>query len=104
MAIRTIIEIPKEFYKEWRADCFGDVLSRLKNDAHCLAGEREIEIAEMLSNALEHADDAPPVWHVNDHGCFYCSSCGFKLIDAIDYDEIDDYLYCPSCGSKMGKY
>ena len=53
--MRLIIDIPKEFEKDYEKDCFEDALQRLSADAHCLAGLYEKETAMMLVKAFKEA-------------------------------------------------
>ena len=51
--MKIIIEIPKEFEKEWNKDQFEDSLNRLSADANLLAGNYEQETAAMLIKAFK---------------------------------------------------
>ncbi len=53
--MRLIIDIPKEFERDYEKDCFEDALQRLSADAHCLAGLYEKETAMMLVKAFKEA-------------------------------------------------
>ena len=53
--MRLIIDIPKEFERDYEKDCFEDSLQRLSADAHCLAGLYEKETAMMLVKAFKEA-------------------------------------------------
>ena len=47
------IDIPQEFINHFEDDKFADSLKRLKSDAHCLAGEYEKELMDMLAEAFK---------------------------------------------------
>lgn len=49
------IEIPEEFREHWEKDRFGESIMRLKMDAHCLAGNYEKELCDMLFHAFKEA-------------------------------------------------
>jgi hypothetical protein len=53
--MRLVIEIPKEFELDYRADRFKDALERLHADANCVAGRYEKETAEMLIQAFQES-------------------------------------------------
>lgn len=51
--VKLIIDIPEAFEGHFNQDRFKDSLERLLEDAHSLAGNYEIETAEMLIKAFE---------------------------------------------------
>lgn len=51
--MKLIINIPEVFEVDFNRDKFKDSLQRLIEDAHYLAGNYEIETAEMLIKAFE---------------------------------------------------
>lgn len=53
------IEIPEEFREHWEKDRFGESICRLSGDAHCLAGNYEKELCNMLFIAFRRAI---PAW------------------------------------------
>ena len=55
--MKITIDIPKEFEEHWKDDRFEDSLNRLKADAHCLAGNYEKEIIDMLIVAFKGAGE-----------------------------------------------
>ena len=54
--MRMIIEIPTEFEGHFCRDRFLDSIQRLRADAHCLAGNYEKELADMLAEAFKKAE------------------------------------------------
>lgn len=52
--MEIILTIPKEYEKEFNKDKFTETLSRLKEDANCLAGNYEKETADMLITAFQN--------------------------------------------------
>lgn len=69
--MKIILEIPKEFEKDFEIDRFEDSLCRLIADAHSIAGNYEKEVAEMLIDAFRNGTSLP-----KGHG---------RLIDAERY-------------------
>lgn len=57
MRLKVLIEIPEEFYEEWFKDALEESLQRLVADSHCLAGQYEIETANMLIDALKNSEE-----------------------------------------------
>lgn len=53
--MEIVIEIPKEFERHYKNDRFSESLVRLKLDAHCLAGNYEKELCDMLFLAFRGA-------------------------------------------------
>lgn len=53
--MRITFELPKEFEQDWNTDRFEDCFNRLITDAHCLAGNYEKEVCEMLIKAFKNA-------------------------------------------------
>ena len=51
------LNIPDYFYEEYHKDRFKESLSRLREDAHSLAGNYEKETANMLIKAFEDSKD-----------------------------------------------
>lgn len=55
--MKITIEIPIAFEIDWKNDRFEDSLNRLKADAHCLAGNYEKEIVDMLIVAFRQVEE-----------------------------------------------
>ena len=55
--MKITIQIPELFKAHWTQDRFEDSLQRLCADAHCLAGNYEQELAQMLITAFKEADE-----------------------------------------------
>lgn len=53
--MKVIIDIPKEFESHWNKDRFKDSIMRLSCDIHCLAGNYERELTEMLIDVFNKA-------------------------------------------------
>ena len=52
--MKIVLEIPKEYEIDFKADKFKDFFSRVIADMNCLCGNYEKEIAEMLSKAFNN--------------------------------------------------
>lgn len=52
--MKVIIDIPKEYEIDFKADKFKDFFSRVIADMNCLCGNYEKEIAEMLIEAFNN--------------------------------------------------
>lgn len=81
--MKVTIDIPKEFEDHWKDDRFEDSLSRLKADAHCLAGNYEKETMSMLIKAFNNATDAVEVVR--------CKNC---IHSHTDKDDDEDVYHC----------
>ena len=53
--MKVVIEIPKEYEIDFKADKFKDFFSRVIADMNCLCGNYEKEIAEMLIETFNKA-------------------------------------------------
>lgn len=53
--MRVVIDIPKEFVRDYSADKFKDFFSRVAADIDCngICGRYELEIAEMFLKAFD---------------------------------------------------
>lgn len=53
--MKIVIEIPEAFIQHYHKDRFMESLVRLKMDAHCVAGNYEKELCDMLCLAFHCA-------------------------------------------------
>lgn len=53
--MKIIIDIPVEFEEHFNKDGFKESLDRLNADVHCLAGNYEKELTDMLVEAFKNA-------------------------------------------------
>lgn len=82
--MKIIIEIPSEYERQFREDRFNNSLLRLCNDAHCIPGNHEIELAKMLHEALQNATEI-----------IQCKDCEYYIKDGI--------LYCRLCNMQTSE-
>ena len=57
--MKIIIDIPVEFEEHFNKDRFKESLDRLNADVHCLAGNYEKELTDMLVEAFKNAKKIP---------------------------------------------
>lgn len=53
--MQLVIEIPKEFDRDFKSDKFKEFFERSLADMHCVCGTYEREIAEMFIPAFQNA-------------------------------------------------
>lgn len=91
------IEIPENFEDHFNDDRFKDSLMRLKMDAEqasCLAGRYDREVADMLVEAFEDAEVVDDDYCDQEDYCYECGGYG----DNYSLDEDGDLVCnCDTC-------
>lgn len=85
--MRIVIDIPKEFEDHFRFDKFNDSLNRLRADAHCLAGNYEQELCDMLIEAF-----ARSVFLPGGHGDLIDRNSALDDDGLCEFHRYDDYI------------
>lgn len=96
--MKIVIEIPKEFMKDYKENKFKDFFDRVISDITCteclLCGNYERETAEMFLNAFQHSESA---------GYFERKSYNAGIVDVVDKMFEEDKEVTKEQAVKVGR-